>query len=397
MALTLTWSSSIEDGTDLSQHLPMVSSLSNGSSRSRATSEAPSSFASCGSFDFDAFDSSVACTSQGSLKIKNTFIHVDRESADSDDEFPIPCKCVSAPNIETSAITPKSALKSKREAPPAATATPKADTTRTPKVKFDLCPSFFGISAEESRAVSDAGRFGSDGPLQVAEVETSGPYTVKNTFIHLDRSQADDSDDCDLPTRSSSLPALIGDFSPCRAVKASKEDPAYIVGSQIAAPLHLPAGSNLPLGLKLTIPPGRDSWPSPPSDGASSRTSSRSSSFRVKNTFIHVDADIDLETEEDEGLMMPMRSISQPQLTREESNTVAAEEDRPSLPSVGAALHSSGQCKPCAWFWKPESCKWGRECGHCHLCPVGELRRRKKEKQAETKELKAMLRQQQAS
>merc|ERR1719359_1242468 len=150
----------------------------------------------------------------------------------------------------------------------------------------------------------------------------------------------------------------------------------------------------MPLGLKLTAPPGIDSLPSPPSDGASSRGSG---SFRVKNTFIHVDVEVDLDTEDDSGFMMPVRSISQPELVREESSLTAAEAESSTLPSVGAALHGSGRCKPCAWFWKPEGCKWGRECGHCHMCPVGELRRRKKEKQAETKELKALLRQQQAS
>jgi hypothetical protein len=50
------------------------------------------------------------------------------------------------------------------------------------------------------------------------------------------------------------------------------------------------------------------------------------------------------------------------------------------LPSVGAALHASGECKPCAWFYKPGSCQWGAECCHCHACPEGELRRRKREK-----------------
>eukprot|EP00747_Dinoflagellata_sp_TGD_P088925 gnl/TRDRNA2_/TRDRNA2_164156_c2_seq6.p1 gnl/TRDRNA2_/TRDRNA2_164156_c2~~gnl/TRDRNA2_/TRDRNA2_164156_c2_seq6.p1 ORF type:complete len:537 (-),score=108.85 gnl/TRDRNA2_/TRDRNA2_164156_c2_seq6:215-1825(-) len=50
------------------------------------------------------------------------------------------------------------------------------------------------------------------------------------------------------------------------------------------------------------------------------------------------------------------------------------------LPSRGSALHASGQCRPCAWFWKPQGCENGKECGHCHLCPKGELQSRKKEK-----------------
>merc|ERR1712060_1007178 len=53
-----------------------------------------------------------------------------------------------------------------------------------------------------------------------------------------------------------------------------------------------------------------------------------------------------------------------------------------SSPSKGSALHLSGQCKPCAWFWKPQGCQNGKHCEHCHLCPEGELKERKKAKRA---------------
>jgi len=52
------------------------------------------------------------------------------------------------------------------------------------------------------------------------------------------------------------------------------------------------------------------------------------------------------------------------------------------LPSVGSALHSAGLCKPCAWFWKPQGCENGQECGHCHSCPEGALRARRQVRQA---------------
>jgi hypothetical protein len=48
--------------------------------------------------------------------------------------------------------------------------------------------------------------------------------------------------------------------------------------------------------------------------------------------------------------------------------------------SRGAALHGSGQCRPCGWFWKPEGCSHGADCGHCHMCLAGELKARKKAK-----------------
>lgn len=42
--------------------------------------------------------------------------------------------------------------------------------------------------------------------------------------------------------------------------------------------------------------------------------------------------------------------------------------------------HSSGQCRPCAWFWRTQGCHNGDNCGYCHLCPEGELKSRKKTK-----------------
>lgn len=52
--------------------------------------------------------------------------------------------------------------------------------------------------------------------------------------------------------------------------------------------------------------------------------------------------------------------------------------DSLSLPSRGSVLHGTGNCRPCAWFWKPEKCSKGEECTYCHLCPEGEIKARKK-------------------
>lgn len=51
--------------------------------------------------------------------------------------------------------------------------------------------------------------------------------------------------------------------------------------------------------------------------------------------------------------------------------------------SEGSLLHASGECKPCAWFWKAEGCSNGERCLHCHLCPPGAIKERKKLKKAE--------------
>eukprot|EP00927_Polykrikos_kofoidii_P049744 TRINITY_DN43765_c0_g1_i1.p1 TRINITY_DN43765_c0_g1~~TRINITY_DN43765_c0_g1_i1.p1 ORF type:complete len:391 (+),score=33.60 TRINITY_DN43765_c0_g1_i1:180-1352(+) len=46
--------------------------------------------------------------------------------------------------------------------------------------------------------------------------------------------------------------------------------------------------------------------------------------------------------------------------------------------SIGSAQHATGNCKPCAWFWKVNGCQNGQLCLHCHLCPRGEHRARRK-------------------
>merc|ERR1719386_48181 len=51
--------------------------------------------------------------------------------------------------------------------------------------------------------------------------------------------------------------------------------------------------------------------------------------------------------------------------------------------SIGSAAHDSGTCKPCAFLWKDlkkPGCQNGQGCVFCHLCPPGEVKRRKKEK-----------------
>jgi len=53
------------------------------------------------------------------------------------------------------------------------------------------------------------------------------------------------------------------------------------------------------------------------------------------------------------------------------------------LASVGSANHGDGSCKPCAWLFKGPAgsgCKSGQSCTYCHMCPPGELKRRKREK-----------------
>lgn len=62
------------------------------------------------------------------------------------------------------------------------------------------------------------------------------------------------------------------------------------------------------------------------------------------------------------------------------SMPAAAAADTTSSPESPTPVHASGQCRPCAWFWRQQGCKNGDACGYCHKCPEGELKARKKNK-----------------
>lgn len=52
----------------------------------------------------------------------------------------------------------------------------------------------------------------------------------------------------------------------------------------------------------------------------------------------------------------------------------------PSLWPTHEAKHIRRECNPCAYYHKPDSCRWGEACDFCHLCPEGEIKLRKKDK-----------------
>mmetsp|Transcript_101438 Transcript_101438/g.180326 ORF Transcript_101438/g.180326 Transcript_101438/m.180326 type:complete len:290 (-) Transcript_101438:49-918(-) len=70
------------------------------------------------------------------------------------------------------------------------------------------------------------------------------------------------------------------------------------------------------------------------------------------------------------------------QLFNEALDPTTFDNARGDLVSQGSALHGTGRCSPCAWFWKPRGCNSDKECSYCHLCPEGELKSRKKAKVA---------------
>eukprot|EP00403_Amphidinium_massartii_P027371 CAMPEP_0178400326 /NCGR_PEP_ID=MMETSP0689_2-20121128/15732_1 /TAXON_ID=160604 /ORGANISM="Amphidinium massartii, Strain CS-259" /LENGTH=252 /DNA_ID=CAMNT_0020021119 /DNA_START=103 /DNA_END=861 /DNA_ORIENTATION=+ len=57
-------------------------------------------------------------------------------------------------------------------------------------------------------------------------------------------------------------------------------------------------------------------------------------------------------------------------------------------PTVGSMAHFEGNCKPCAFF-HTKGCRQGPNCEFCHLCDAGERKKRRKEKIAVLREMRA--------
>lgn len=123
-------------------------------------------------------------------------------------------------------------------------------------------------------------------------------------------------------------------------------------------------------------------------DGSFVTVSASTPSVAIKNTFIHVE-----ETDSCDGfaLFLPPRSISAPNVFGDEEDCVPSTSPKANLSptetqngeallSFGSSLHADRSCRPCAWFWKHQGCSNGVSCRHCHLCPQGEIKRRRKNK-----------------
>ena len=52
--------------------------------------------------------------------------------------------------------------------------------------------------------------------------------------------------------------------------------------------------------------------------------------------------------------------------------------------SAGSNMHGTGDCRPCAWFWKKQGCQNGEACRRCHLCPEGEVKKQWKKKRTDS-------------
>jgi len=79
-------------------------------------------------------------------------------------------------------------------------------------------------------------------------------------------------------------------------------------------------------------------------------------------------------------LLQDLKPRVQKQQAAPVSSEVVPPEVRKPESSIGSNLHGTGECRPCAWFWRPQGCTNGVDCRHCHMCLVGEVKARRKTK-----------------
>mmetsp|Transcript_15520 Transcript_15520/g.27788 ORF Transcript_15520/g.27788 Transcript_15520/m.27788 type:complete len:202 (-) Transcript_15520:216-821(-) len=100
--------------------------------------------------------------------------------------------------------------------------------------------------------------------------------------------------------------------------------------------------------------------------------------------------DRDPTVPDERGLTPKLMPVNPPDAPLLEGDEESARQNGP-MWSKGSRLHDLGQCRPCAWSWKPNGCSNGAECAFCHTCEMGALKLRKKERIANLKATKSAV------
>lgn len=99
----------------------------------------------------------------------------------------------------------------------------------------------------------------------------------------------------------------------------------------------------------------------------------------VKHTFIHFDP------EGPKNVLVGVPTGSNRSLSAPPSTTI--------LEPNSEEAHMLGKCRPCAYFWyKEDGCRNADSCTFCHLCPRGEIQKKKKEKKAKRRAAREKMR-----
>lgn len=191
-------------------------------------------------------------------------------------------------------------------------------------------------------------------------MEMARNVTVKNTFI--DVSDDDEEDDLPLVHALKTCPAVVNStvFGSDKGEEADLASPQCARKDDHNLPAHVQPG------LGLQAPPNLQPGLAPPPGmlvGFAGSVDDPSQPRHVVNVSLSALVEVEEKT------AAPAAQV-----------LIKPLEEREPEWSRGAYLHSTGMCKPCGWFWKPQGCASGEDCCHCHLCDVGMLRSRRKTK-----------------
>jgi len=103
------------------------------------------------------------------------------------------------------------------------------------------------------------------------------------------------------------------------------------------------------------------------------QSSAQSLSISASGNSFFNDAEAAISEDRDYGSCAPLT---------QGSSSEAALEFPEGISSIGALGHYTKTCKPCAWNWKPGGCVHRTRCDFCHLCDRGEVKRRRKDRDA---------------
>jgi len=167
--------------------------------------------------------------------------------------------------------------------------------------------------------------------------------------------------------------------------------PAVLNLESLAAPAVAPANSSTVPEMPHVLNLASLALPSVAPAEANAQWTAMDEFMKVNSSSSHKesfasDASTASPADEDQALTTPPSGLSDDEDDNGKDTSATLKislTDTLGLWSIGSADHELGTCKPCAFLWKDvkqPGCQNGQDCVFCHLCPPGEVKRRKKTK-----------------
>lgn len=212
--------------------------------------------------------------------------------------------------------------------------------------------------------------FGSVGPSAGGPDRQPTKVSIKNTFIHVEDQQPPATGGPELPTNTAPANLMERLWRTRRAAERSAADP-------------VPAMQPPP-----ELPPPQLEQQLPPLDGVAASYSAPP----MPNPINHEGGDKAAMRHEVAALAAGAAAVAAGALPAAQAPLGDGDDDSEAPPLSTnddggptavelMAAHAAGKCTPCNYYWyKADGCRQGDDCKFCHLCPKGEIKRRKKEK-----------------